>query len=155
MSLTSNSVIFWFGLVLTSYLCSNSLKNLNKCYNCCGQVGGRVILTRFEKVKVWAVSTSVKAAWGYNSKNLSRCKKMLHREVMCCLCFDETVSKLFLMNSKVKFGGKQVKSVGINFEKWLHKRLFSNIHAHSGQQEIFSTKIKRVKMNVMPLIMYN
>lgn len=59
---------------------------------------------------------------------------MLHGEAVCCLCSDTMLSKHFLMNAKVRSGEKQVTSVGINFEKWLHKGLFSNVHAHSGQQ---------------------
>lgn len=62
---------------------------------------------------------------------------MVHGEAVCCPCSETTPSKHFLMNAKVKSREKQVTSVGINFEKWLHNRkqeLFSNVESHSCQQ---------------------
>jgi len=59
------------------------------------------------------------------------------------------------MNIEVKFGGQQVTSAGINFVKWLLKRLSSVVHAHSGQHGTLLTKRKRVKMNVLSFAMYN
>lgn len=80
---------------------------------------------------------------------------MLHGKVVQCLCCNITVSEHFLMNTRVKFGGYQVTSVGISFEKKLRKRLFSNVCAHCNQQGTLPTKIKELIIYVLSFTMYN
>lgn len=80
---------------------------------------------------------------------------MLHEEVVQCLCCNIAVPEHFLMNTQVKFGKYQVTSVGISFEKKLHKKLFSNVCAYCGQQRILLTKRKGLIINVLSFTMYN